>query len=147
MKKIMTLKQSWIACLTMWRFVSENYVSDKVRDVNSLKRIWLRNNKSWLKEQGIRLRVKHDCFFCQYNDEKDGDAEYDETYWARVSSGEFAEIEKLCTQCPGKLISKRFQCESYSTYHWQLSPKKFYKKIVELHERFLKAQEEDNEKN
>lgn len=111
-KKI-TLKQAWTQCLKMWKWIAENYVDNKTNNTDKLKTIWIKENK-------IRYSLQHHCFFCQYDKEQKG--------------------ESYCDTCPGKLVSRRFQCEVYSSYNWQSKPKQFHKKLLELHEKFIKEQ-------
>ncbi len=116
----LTLELSWEHCLAMWKWVSEKHVKGGA-SVGSLK-------EKWLKDNGFKSNdLKYDCFFCQYNKENGG-------------KPICLTKEPNCQKCPARLVSLRFCCEGYDDYDWQESPKKFYKKLVELHERFLEEQ-------
>jgi len=54
--KDLTLNQTWILCLRMWRWVSK-----QKGDVR-------RNKRRWLNKNGFRNKPKpvSDCFFCEY---------------------------------------------------------------------------------
>lgn len=120
----LTLKETWTVCLAMWKWISEEYVKpDTYDDAYDLKRQWLKDNgyDGW--------DLAHYCFFCEYGEEQ-GEILIN----AKDRCGR---VQRTCPTCPGRQVSKRFQCENYDSYHWRKSPVKFYKKLVELHKRFL----------
>jgi hypothetical protein len=81
---------------------------EKGMNVSSLKSIW---------------RLKHgfhgtrtNCFFCEYADE----------YYPFIGF-----IRTNCSHCPGRLISRSFNCCS-RLYNYNGNPKKFYQKLLQL---------------
>ncbi|TSA58219.1 hypothetical protein D4R42_00130 [bacterium] len=61
MKKKLTLNQTWILCLRMWRWIAKNW-----KPGNSV--LYLKNK--WLRENGFkdtRTRPIGKCFFCSYS--------------------------------------------------------------------------------
>ena len=103
-EKRITLNQTWKNCLRMWKWIDKEYICGM--DVEVMKCDWLDKYKP-------DLCHASNCFFCQYASEhnKEGDV--------------------LCVNCPGRLVSKFFNCTNKS-YHYLRHPKKFYKKLLEL---------------
>jgi len=62
----------------------------------------------WLEENGFK-RIYENCFFCNY---------------ALFN----------CPACPGKQVSKRFDCQR-KTYHFEYRPIAFYNKLVALNKK------------
>lgn len=75
-------------------------------NIDSLKREWL---ERWMPD----VMVHVDCFFCEYADEH-----FDHQY-------------RFCSQCPGRLVGKRFNCRN-AAYNYREEPKKFYQKLLQL---------------
>ena len=105
-EKRITLNQIWKNCLRMWKWIDKVWDKKNNVEVFILKKIWL--NK-WMPD----INLNSDCFFCEWSiqNKKKGD-----TY---------------CTHCPGKLVSRSFECQ-WASYHYADHPKKFYKKLLEL---------------
>lgn len=77
-----TLDRTWVNCLRMWKWISENW--KKGDNVVTMKKRWLRNN-------GFNAgSIKNYCFFCDYHSNENED----------------------CEICPGKLINSQFHCQN-----------------------------------
>ena len=63
--------------------------------------------QQWLQEHKFSKNLCNNCFFCDYNEQDD------------------------CSGCPGKLVTKSFDCCNHA-YHFVHSPIKFYKKLLQL---------------
>ena len=96
-----TLNQTWILCLRMWRWIAAIKAKGSRRWVTTLKRQWLREN-------GIRIKGDHDCFFCEYNNRED-----------------------VCVNCPGRLVDYDFSCHR-EVYEYFKRPVPFYKELLRL---------------
>lgn len=118
MSKKLSLEYVWVECLKMWKWVAENFDDDGWACVWYLKERYLQKHR-------IKIDLHSNCFFCQYNLEQEGTPSYDG--------------ENPCSNCPAKLISKNFSCES-ETYDYEDKPKQFYKKILGLYEKFQKEE-------
>lgn len=99
----MTLNQTWKNCLQMWKWIDR--VWEPGIGVTALKKQWMRMHLP-------TISVTFDCFFCDYDEVR----------------GE----KQRCVICPGRLVSNRFRCEAYTSYHWRDKPKQFYKKLLQL---------------
>ena len=111
MKKKLTLNQTWTLCLRQWKWIIKQLDAGSVECIANLKEQWTKQN-----EYGIN-RINANCFFCEY-----------------------ASRHLDCTQsCPGKLVSKQFDCEN-SSYIYRIKPRKFYKKLLELNKKRIKEQ-------
>ncbi len=64
--------------------------------------------RRWLKDHRFKNAPISHCFFCQHN-----------------------AFHADCSDCPGRLVSKRFHCENVS-YDYYNRPKRFYAKLLEL---------------
>lgn len=110
MKKKLTLNQTWILCLRMWRWITKEWTGRI--SVVSLKQQWLKAN-GFTKEN-----ILTNCFFCDFQNNDDGDGS--------------------CLKCPGRLVDSGFQCEN-NAYHYYEKPIAFYKELLRLN-RIRKAQ-------
>jgi len=105
MQKKLTLGQTWKQCLAMWKWIAEQKKQGRELDGEGLKAIWM--------EKYPRFgEIENNCFFCEYDTKRSGD----------------------CSNCPGKLVSKRFDCINI-TYDYYDKPIQFYRKLVELNEK------------
>jgi len=95
----------------MWKWIAEQRRRDGSLPVNLLR-------LEWMEEHFLNGYILSDCFFCHYA----------------------AQFGGLCDHCPGKLVSKRFDC-GITSYNYNNKPIKFYKKIVELNEKRKKQNE------
>lgn len=105
MKKKLTLNQTWILCLRMWRWIAKVRQTPRYRryDVHRLKEIWLRKNG--FKPENMRAW----CFFCDYKG-----------LWL------------LCEHaCPGALVDPDFNC-CMDNHHFETKPVEFYKELLRL---------------
>ena len=103
MKKI-TLNQTWVLCLRMWRWIAnvwktERYIRYCVWELKDI----------WLKENGFK-DVYSDCFFCQYREGANGDCN---------------------VVCPGALVDPNFDCYNID-YEWHRYPVEFYQELLRL---------------
>lgn len=114
MKKL-TLNQSWKRCLRMWKWVIE-HLEEFNGEVFDAK-------VAWIKQYFFNEGLKENCFFCEYNEQQEG-------------SGEGKCV--FCSQCPGKLVNRRFDCGNVS-YHWYYNPIKFYEKLLQLNAKRLES--------
>ena len=111
------VREAWIDCLRMWKWISENLpdgFSESVEDIKdfvieSLKRQWLRKNK-------FTKPFPNNCFFCAY-DGKHGNE---------------------CESCPARLVRRHFHCTD-SGYNYAYEPVKFYNLLVELDKKRRRA--------
>ena len=72
-----------------------------------------RLKRKWLKEHGYKPSGIHEqCFFCNA-------------------------ARNNCPKCPGKQVSKSFDCTKRPTYKYDEKPKAFYRKLVELNKKRL----------
>lgn len=106
MKKKLTLNQTWILCLRMWRWIAKVWQTPRYRryKVYQLKAIWCRKN-------GLH-HAQHDCFFCDYT----------------MRGTQYCED---CTKCPGNLVSSNFDCTN-DDYYYSIYPVEFYKELLWL---------------
>lgn len=109
----MTLDETWNRCLVMWKYVAEESKKENPTHPGTLK-------EEWLKKRQYKKMPKFNCFFCEYTI-KD--------IWAPVN----------CSKCPGRLVNRKFQCETHKTYHWMDNPVGFYNELVSLNRKQLKA--------
>jgi hypothetical protein len=100
----MTLNQTWKNCLRMWKWISEEWDCISSADVCQLKR-------QWMVEYMPGVPLISNCFFCDY------DANHNTS---------------MCDHCPGKLVSRSFDCTNRLSYNYVRQPKKFYKKLLQL---------------
>jgi len=124
MAERLTLDDAWELTLTQERYVIQHLKSGK--SVMGLRR-------EWLEEHGIdtgRESPRHYCFFCEY-DKRNGD-EWKETRNGFAWQGE-------CSSCPGKLVSRRFDCHN-KTYNFEVKPFEFYQKLLELNKKRLERE-------
>lgn len=99
----LTLDETWTECLKMWRWIVREIRKGR-RGVGNLK-------GEYLKKRGIPAdELMGDCFFCDY---------------PRPERG-------YCRECPGRLVSSRFQCERPS-YCYYSHPSAFLRKIEALY--------------
>ena len=119
MKKKLTLDQTWKYCLQMWKWIAKQIKQGTDLDSYDLKRNWLKNYPQF-------GEIENHCFFCEY-----------------VGVGD--DNHTICSQCPGRLVNKRFDCQC-RTYHWFDKPLKFYQKLLEFYQKFLKLNEKRKKK-
>lgn len=105
MTKKLTLNRTWKLCLAMWKWITETWKPGM--NVYYLKGQWLQAHDYEIKN------IISDCFFCNYDVNHRKDEEFE------------------CSSCPGKLVSKRFNCCRLSYCH-NIKPLKFYKKLLQL---------------
>lgn len=102
MKKL-TLDQTWVLCLRMWKWIAK--VRKSWQSVNELK-------KEWRRKHGFS--VSHlssgNCFFCNSAGYKNFD---------------------YCVQCPGRKVDKDFDC-MHNEYSYDKNPKAFYAELLRL---------------
>ena len=103
----LTLNRAWTLCLRQWGHVTKRLEVDDSLDVEGLKREWMGANGFSFED------VESNCFFCEYNEQQRGLG---------------------CANCPGKLVSKSFNC-GRKTYHYYHRPHKFYAKIIHLNKK------------
>ncbi len=104
------LDRTWINCLRMWKWISENLpkgfseTTEEIKNfvIESLKRRWLRKNK-------FTELLPSDCFFCAY-DKKHGNE---------------------CKSCPARLVKRHFHCTDLE-YNYAYEPVEFYNLLVKL---------------
>lgn len=101
--KDMTLNKTWEECLRMWKWIVKQIDAGNKSCVAILKHKWL------IQHGYCPDDIRSFCFFCQY---------------ACDSGSE-------CSRCPGKIVSKRFDCRCIA-YSYNKEPKKFYKKLLQL---------------
>ncbi len=101
------LDRCWKNCLRMWKWVSETYGNGE--NINTLKREWLRSHR-------FKKSILAYCFFCQ---------------WAGDHGENRFVAEKGCTECPGRLVDRRFKCGNVR-YDYSSNPKAFYHKLLAL---------------
>ena len=122
MRLNLDLDKTWTECLRMWEYVSRMCLIKN--DSGYWKGVWLDNNfpDEWF---------ECDCFFCEYN-----------------GGSEHPEIEGGCKNCPGTLVDPSFHCEKSHEfpidYDWKENPREFYKKIKQLHKKYLKNKGKTN---
>ena len=100
--KQLTLNQAWRLCLKQWKWIVENL--DDEHGPEELK-------VAYLHKFGKGVRLCLNCYFCEY----DANADF---------GG--------CRNCPGKLVERRFHCNTNKSYSWRLNPRAFYAKLLEL---------------
>jgi hypothetical protein len=84
----------------MWRWIAKVWVKGK--DVEKLKRRWLRDN-------GFTASpLSSNCFFCNY-----------------ITSAEH------CDGCPGRLVDSSFSCFR-EAYNFEQNPPAFYRELLRL---------------
>ncbi len=103
--KRLTLDETWVFCLKMWKWIAKEARAGKDDRIESLKREWL--NKNGFSD----IHVWGTCFFCEYSVRRTN--------------------PNTCRLCPAKRVNKVFSCYD-EKYCWQTSPLKFYKKLCEL---------------
>ncbi len=113
--KRLTLNETWVLCLAMWKWIAEQVKKGEV-DVKGLK-------EQWLKEHGFgKIYIPENCFFCAHARRYDN--------------------EKVCgcakKMCPGALVNKRFSCTN-KTYNYEIKPIAFYNKLVSLNSKRKKG--------
>lgn len=109
MEKQLTLNQTWILCLRMWRWIAKQRKEGNERSVPQLKSQWVQDNKYTGKN-----KIQDKCFFCEYANQQG------------LSTG--------CQDCPGSLVDEYFEC-SNEEYNWYENPEQFYKKLLELNKK------------
>lgn len=104
----MDLNTTWEKTLEMWKWIAEQYTPG--RNVGRMKR-------AWMSEHCLEYsNIGSNCLFCIYS----------------VHRGEG------CGHCPGRLVSKRFNCINRSYHYWG-KPRKFYEKLCELNAKRLEG--------
>ena len=114
MDKKMTLAQTWKNCLRMWKWVVKEY-DKKDKDW----KVWGSGQDlkiDWIDEHPEYDYLADYCFFCEWSVKHRVDGEY------------------FCSNCPGRMVNKKFDCLDDS-YHYSRKPKKFYKKLLQLDEK------------
>lgn len=106
--KELTLDQTWVLCLRMWKWISRQCLKKGHEPVWRLKEIWLRQN-------GYAECIASNCFFC---------------HWAKNSKRKVNFY--LCEKCPGALVDPKFRCSSRLDINYRNKPRAFYKEIFRL---------------
>ena len=101
-----SLDKTWRLCIEMWEWIVAKWKKDKGLSISVLK-------KEWLDMKGIE-DIESDCFFC----------EYDKYFYDN------------CDSCPGRLVSRQFNCGN-SSYRYSRKPDKFLAKIKALNKKRL----------
>ena len=124
MEKKLTLNQTWTLCLKQWKWIIDQPPEGLTEPALS-SHVWLLKVE-WLKEHGYGyagMTIWNDCFFCERARQQSG-----------KDGGEGGKLwdEELgiCLWCPGRLISKQFNCMNIS-YDFSKEPRRFYKKLLE----------------
>lgn len=105
MKKL-TLNQAWTLCLKQWKWIIEQLDAGS-KDVGNLKLRWMKKSRY--------INVNSACFFCHYH----------------VQEHKKKRSNKECGYCPGRLVSRRFDC-MHSSYDYKDKPRAFYRKLLAL---------------
>jgi len=109
------LDRSWVNCLRMWKWISENLPMGFSESADSIKRFIIKHLKlQWLRENRFTKSLLNDCFFCEVNNNS-GDSE-------------------VCEKCPAVLVKKGFCCME-DGFHYALDPINFYHRILKLSKR------------
>ena len=104
------LDRSWINCLRMWKWLSENLPEGFLEKPPLVKSIIIDSLKEkWLEKNRFTAYINNDCFFCDYD----------------------SKHKNNCTTCPGRSVDPEFHCldEAYSHKH---RPSDFYRQILVL---------------
>ena len=104
------LDRSWINCLRMWKWITENLpdgfseATDEIKDfiIDHLKKDWLKDNK-------YSRKISQDCFLCDYDNKHKGD----------------------CDSCPAVLAhpERSFHCTD-DKYNYAYEPINFYEELM-----------------
>ena len=108
-KKMTKLERCWINQLRLSGWIADNWVRGKL--VVSMK-------KKWLASHGFKKKRYANCFFCEFAG-------------GLPKKRRRQAVSPDCDKCPGRLVSKRFDCR-LPTYSYYGKPRKFYQKIVSL---------------
>ena len=114
-----SLDKTWKLCLDQWEYVIDNL--DREDNIDFLKDEWLKKNG----RQNEKKRPLWGCFFCKYAEENMG---------IFVEKNDYSGL--YCPECPGYKVNNKFHCEYRDSYNWQAKPKKFYKKLKEMHNKY-----------
>jgi hypothetical protein len=104
----MTLNETWKNCLRMWKWIVEQIDDDTD---NLCLTVCLKVD--FLNKYHFKKEIKSDCFFCEYDDSRNGDN---------------------CNKCPGFLVDPTFSCMD-PVYGFHRNPQLFYKKLLRLNAR------------
>lgn len=104
--KRLTLNETWVLCLRMWKWIAEQRKKERRTGVEGLKALWLK--KHGYKDD----EIDNDCFFCEYACQKQG----------------------CLNSCPGYKVDSEFTCDN-AEYSYCKHPIKFYTKLVELNKK------------
>ena len=108
--KMKVLDRSWINCVRMWKWISENLPNGFSESTDSIKRFIINHLKlQWLRENKFTKPLYHDCFFCDYDGKHGGSCEF----------------------CPAALVKEEFDCME-NGFHYALDPMNFYHRILKL---------------
>ncbi|KKM77852.1 hypothetical protein LCGC14_1365870 [marine sediment metagenome] len=104
------LDKSWIDCLRIWKWITENLPDGFSETTKSIKDFIIESLKrQWLRENNFTKLLPNDCFFCAF-DQNYGDE---------------------CNSCPARLVEKHFHCTA-SEYNYAYEPEEFYNLLVKL---------------
>jgi len=118
MMKLLTVDETWVQCLAMWKWIS--------RQCKGKSLVWCNDNVSdlkirWLEKHGIRDgEISQNCFFCH----KSGARYY------------------ICGKCPARQVDPEFSCMDIG-YSFLTHPRKFYAKLKELNKIRLQGDQND----
>ena len=108
MKKY-NLNSTWKYCVEMWDWIAKVWGTPRYKHFG----VW-RLKQMWRKKHGFEVgeTAADDCFFCVY-------------------AGYKGLVRIPCSKCPGRLVSKHFDCFN-TAYHWYSKPVKFAAEINRL---------------
>ncbi len=104
------LDRSWINCLRMWKWVSENLPDGFLESTEGMKDFVIDILKqNWLKKNKFTKEIAQDCFFCDYDNKYKGD----------------------CENCPAVLAhpERPFHCTD-DKYNYAYEPINFYEELM-----------------
>ena len=113
----LSLDKTWKLCLESWNGIIKILEWGAAKDINidvyDAKALWMNLN-------GYD-NIRCNCFFCQYAAEHNG-------IWDGA--------DERCSQCPGVLVDKGFDCEL--VWDWQEEPIQFYEELKRLNNKRLR---------
>ena len=116
--KKLTLDETWVLCLSMWRWIAEQKRAGNTIGIDILKSDWL--DKNWAGKE-----IRSDCFFCD---------------WAIRHAKRVKPESGGCPDCPGVFVDRQFDCAD-KNYNFFSKPIAFYNKFVSLNRKRLKAKD------
>lgn len=123
--KKLTLDETWVLCLRMWKWIAKQVRVDSKLDVEKLKDEWLERN--WKGEP-----LEESCFFCEYAATHN-----------REAKGYRGDCPCGRSTCPAAFVDKQFSCVD-NDCNYNDHPIPFYNKLVSLNRKRLKAKAKSN---